>query len=51
LNDQFKGDLVTKSWFEITMDILYQINQIKYKQDSKETDKEQIGGGYIGDLV
>jgi hypothetical protein len=30
------------------MDILYQIIQTKYQYDSKEADKEQIGGGFMG---
>jgi hypothetical protein len=38
--------LVSKFWLEITMDILYQISQIKYKYDLKKTDKEQINGRY-----
>jgi hypothetical protein len=41
-NDQFNGDLLFKSPFEITIDILYQINQITYEYDSKEMDGEQI---------
>jgi hypothetical protein len=33
------------------MDILYQIGQTKYKYDSKETDKEQIGGWHMCEYV
>jgi hypothetical protein len=39
-NDQINGDLLSKSSFEITIDILYQINLIKYQYDSKEMDGE-----------
>jgi hypothetical protein len=39
-NDQFNGDLLPKSLFEITIDILYQTNQIKYQYYLKEMDGE-----------
>jgi hypothetical protein len=39
-NDQFNGDLLSKSSIEITIDILYQINKSKYKYHSTEMDGE-----------